>query len=234
MSAAQSAIIARLRMSYSPQARQHPTATGGGEQGWRAKAPRKGMVSFSLRLGAFGFRGRGPRSLPGEPLCLQTLTVVREGLLRDLVLSHCLLGIDLAKCLTRIALGFGDLFGRLKPVRRFCHFFTFSPSSTASRASLSALRRLWFAWNSGSAWLSDIVCLDESGWRARRSSSSATCCSADRFGLVICFFPSTRARPGGGSSVILPLQKHPYQENQGTNNPEEGLGHFQSFISLLP
>jgi len=117
--------------------------------------------------------------------------------------------------------------------RRLCLFlrmfalhlaFAFSPISTASRASLSALRRLWFAWNSGSAWLSDIVCLDESGWRARRSSSSATCCSADRFGLVICFFPSTRARPGGGSSVILPLQKHPYQENQGTNNPEEGLG----------
>ena len=69
------------------------------------------------------------------------------------------------------------------------HFpFAFSAISTASRASLSALRRLWFAWNSGSAWLSDIVCLDESGWRARRSSSSATCCSADRFGLIICFF----------------------------------------------
>jgi hypothetical protein len=33
--------------------------------------------------------------------------------------------------------------------------------------------------------------------------------------------PSSTA---GGSSVILPLQKHPYQENQGTNNPEEGLG----------
>src|SRR6266404_2845416 len=91
------------------------------------------MVSFSLRLGAFGFRGRGPRSLPGEPLCLQTLTVVRKCLLRDLVLSHCLLGVDLAKCLTRIALGFGDLFGRLKPVRRFCHFFAFSPISTSLR-----------------------------------------------------------------------------------------------------
>jgi hypothetical protein len=67
-------------------------------------------------------------------------------------------------------------------------------------------------------------CLDESGWRARRSSSSATCCSADRFGLIICFFPSAPGRPAGGSSVILPLQKHPYHENQGTNNPEEGLG----------
>src|SRR5207253_11359091 len=76
----------------------------------RRSAPKRGWASFSLRLGGFGFRGRGPRSLPCEPFCLQTLTVVREGLLRDLVLSHCLLGIDLAKCLTRIALGFG---GRL-------------------------------------------------------------------------------------------------------------------------
>jgi len=76
--------------------------------------------------------------------------------------------------------------------------FAFSPISTASRASLSALRRLWFAWNSGSAWLSDIVCLDESGWRARRSSSSATCCSADRFGLIICVFPSAPALQAGG------------------------------------
>jgi hypothetical protein len=180
--------------------------------------------SFSLRLGDFGFRGRGARSLPFEPLCLQTLTVVRECLLCNLVLSHCLFGVDLAKCLTRIALGFGGRLWWLKPARRLCHFFAFSPISTASRASLSALRRLWFAWNSGSAWLSDIVCLDESGWRARRSSSSATCCSADRFGLIICFFPSAPGRPAGGSSVILPLQKHPYQENQGTNNPEEGLG----------
>src|SRR5438876_128620 len=91
------------------------------------------MVSFSLRLGAFGFRGRGPRSLPGEPLCLQTLTVVREGLLRDLVLSQCLLGIDLAKCLTRIALGFGGRLWWLKPARRLCHFFAFSPISTRRR-----------------------------------------------------------------------------------------------------
>src|SRR5438093_10797984 len=177
------------------------------------------MVSFSLRLGAFGFRGRGPRSLPGEPLCLQTLTVVREGLLRDLVLSHCLLGIDLAKCLTRIALGFGDLFGRPKPVRRFCHFFTFSPSSTASRASLSALRRLWFAWNSGSAWLSDIVCLDESGWRARRSSSSASCCSADRFGLIICFFPSaeldSRRKLSNIASAKTPISGKPGHQYRG-------------------
>ena len=80
--------------------------------------------------------------------------------------------------------------GILAPFPIFHFPFAFSPISTASRASLSALRRLWFAWNSGSAWLSDIVCLDESGWRARRSSSSATCCSADRFGLIICFFPS--------------------------------------------
>src|SRR3954468_179477 len=49
--------------------------------------------SFSLRLGGFAFRGRWRRSLSCEPFFLQTLTVVRECLLRDLVLSHCLLGV---------------------------------------------------------------------------------------------------------------------------------------------
>src|SRR3954447_14264214 len=81
-------------------------------------------MSFLLRLGGFAFRGRGRRSLSCEPFFLQTLTVVRECLLRDLVLSHCLPGVNWTKCLTRIALGFGG---------RFCHFFTFSPSSTSRR-----------------------------------------------------------------------------------------------------
>ena len=67
------------------------------------------------------------------------------------------------------------------------HFFAFNPSSTASRACLSALKRLRFVWNSGSAWLSEIDRLDEIGLLARRSSSLATCCSADRFGLIIYF-----------------------------------------------
>jgi hypothetical protein len=31
------------------------------------------------------------------------------------------------------------------------HYFPFAFGSAASRASRSALRRLWFAWNSGSA-----------------------------------------------------------------------------------
>src|SRR6185369_4404426 len=92
--------------------------------------------------------------------------------------------------------------GILGPFPIFHFPFAFSPSSTASRASLSALRRLWFAWNSGSAWLSDIVCLDESGWRARRSSSSATCCSADRFGLIICFFPFSPSSTRRGRRLI--------------------------------
>jgi hypothetical protein len=43
------------------------------------------------------------------------------------------LGIDLAKCLTRIALGLGELFGWLNRARRLCHFFTFIPSSTSRR-----------------------------------------------------------------------------------------------------
>ena len=67
----------------------------------------------------------------------------------------------------------------------------------ASRASLSALRRLRFAWNSGSAWLSDIFCLNKIGLRALRSISSATCCSADRFILIICFLLSGQVRRDG-------------------------------------
>ena len=47
------------------------------------------------------------------------------------MLSHCLLGIDLAKCLTRIARGFGEVFGWLNLARRLCHSFTFSPSSAS-------------------------------------------------------------------------------------------------------
>jgi hypothetical protein len=66
--------------------------------------------------------------------------------------------------------------------------------SLASRSSRSALRRLWFAWNSGSAWLSDIVCLDASGLRALRAASSSTCSAAVRFGLIICFSPSVPVR----------------------------------------
>src|SRR5829696_8985212 len=87
-------------------------------------APAQQRARSFLRLGGFGFRGRGPRSLPCEPFCLQTLTVVRESLLRDLVLSHWLLGIDLAKCLMCIALGFGGRLECLNPARRLCHFFT--------------------------------------------------------------------------------------------------------------
>ena len=34
-------------------------------------------------------------------------------------------------------------------------------------------------------WLSAIVCLDVRGWRALRSASSATCCSADLFSMLI-------------------------------------------------
>jgi hypothetical protein len=86
---------------------------------------------------------------------------------------------------------------RLARQRRFASHFPFTFSSAFSRASRSALRRLWFSWNSGSAWLSDIVCLDASGLRAFRSASSATCCSADRLpagrGPVISPSPSALA-----------------------------------------
>ena len=65
-----------------------------------------------------------------------------------------------------------------------------SPSEPSLAASRSALRRLWFRSNSGSAWLSDIFCLDASEWSALRSASSAIRCSAVRFGLIIWFLPS--------------------------------------------
>ena len=76
--------------------------------------------------------------------------------------------------------------------------------SSASRASRSALRRLWFCWNSGAAWLSDIFCLDVSGCSALRSASSATCCSADLFSLLIV---SSLApdRPGRRNSLYRPV-----------------------------
>jgi hypothetical protein len=50
------------------------------------------------------------------------------------------------------------------------------------------LRRLRFSSNLGSAWLSVIFCLDVNGWSALRSDSSATCCSAVRFGLSFRFY----------------------------------------------
>ena len=45
------------------------------------------------------------RRLPRQPLGLQPLAIVGKCLLRDLVLSHRFLGIDLAKCLTGFSLG---------------------------------------------------------------------------------------------------------------------------------
>jgi hypothetical protein len=66
----------------------------------------------------------------------------------DFVLRHCLLGIDLAKRLTRIALGFGGRLGWLNPARRLCHFFTFSPSSTSRRMASERVGSSSFGWRS--------------------------------------------------------------------------------------
>jgi hypothetical protein len=44
-----------------------------------------------------------------------------------------------------------------RPSNDYSFPFAFSP---ASRSNRSALRRLWISWNSGSAWLSAIVCLE--------------------------------------------------------------------------
>src|SRR5271156_5135041 len=64
--------------------------------------------------------------LPGQPLGLEPLPVGIKCPLCNLMLSHCLLGIDLAKCLTRLALRFGDWLGRFKLAGCLCHFFAFS------------------------------------------------------------------------------------------------------------
>src|SRR6202140_3535304 len=74
------------------------------------------------------------RGLSCQPLGLEPLAIVGKRLLRDVVLSHCLFGINLAKCLARIALRFGDPLGcGFKLARCLCHFFAFSPSSTRRR-----------------------------------------------------------------------------------------------------
>jgi hypothetical protein len=88
-----------------------------------------------------------------------------------------------------------------------------------------------------SAWLSDIVCLDATGLRALRSASSATCCSAGPFGLIIWVFTSApalqvgawleketewygqpmRARPDGRSRTF---QLHRNVERRGVREHE--------------
>src|SRR4029077_8331963 len=88
---------------------------------------------FDLLLGLSFIRydRRHPGGLPRQPLGLEPLSVGRKCLLCNLVLSHCLSGIDLAKRLTGFALRFADWLGWFKFARCFCHFF--SPSSTRRR-----------------------------------------------------------------------------------------------------
>src|SRR5579859_6027766 len=85
-----------------------------------------------LGLGLFGC-GRCPSSLADKPLSLEPFPVSGKCFLRDLVLSHCLFGFDLTKCLTRVALRLGHRLGRLKLARCLCHSFAFSPISTSRR-----------------------------------------------------------------------------------------------------
>ena len=68
------------------------------------------LFALPLRLG-FLRCDRRPGSLPRQSLGLETLPVSVECLLSDVVLSQCLFGIDLAKCLARVALRFGDRLG---------------------------------------------------------------------------------------------------------------------------
>jgi len=90
---------------------------------------------FSL-LG-LGFLGRDRRlgGLPLQPLSLKPLPVGSKCLLRNPMLRHCRFGIELAKCLTRFALRFGDRLGWLNLARCLCHFFAFSASSKSRRCT---------------------------------------------------------------------------------------------------
>src|ERR1700746_1800358 len=78
------------------------------------------LTSLLLGLGSLS-RDWRPGSLPRQPLCLETLPVCVECFLSDLVLSHCLFGLDLAKCVTRFALHFGDRLMWSKFARCLCH-----------------------------------------------------------------------------------------------------------------
>ena len=98
-----------------------------------------GQCHLAFDLLALVLGGRRPSGLPCEPLCLQALAVVRKRLLSDLVLGHCLFGINLTECLTRFALSFADRFRLLKFARRLCHFFAFSPISTSRRMASGRL-----------------------------------------------------------------------------------------------
>ena len=90
---------------------------------------RPGGDGFLTLLG-LGFlnRGRRPGGSRVSRSPLEPLAVGGKCLLCNLVLSHCLFGIDFAKCFTRIALHFGDWLGWFKLARCRCHFFTLSPS----------------------------------------------------------------------------------------------------------
>jgi hypothetical protein len=86
------------------------------------KAAREGLFDLLFSLGLLGGRNLRPGGLPRQPLGLETLPVCMKRILTDLVLAHCLFGIDLAKCLARIVLGFGDWLGWFELGRCLCHF----------------------------------------------------------------------------------------------------------------
>jgi hypothetical protein len=74
------------------------------------------LTYLLLGLGFLGCNRR-PGGLPRQLLGLEPLPVGRKCPLCNLVLSHCRFGINTAKCLTRIALRFGDRLGWFKLAR---------------------------------------------------------------------------------------------------------------------
>src|SRR5947207_1785246 len=104
----------------------------------RKAAPKGDRFLTRLLLLGLGFLGRHWRfgGLPCQPLGLEPLPVGIKCLLCKFVLSHCLFGIDLAKCLTRRALRVGDRLRWFKLARCLCHFFTLSPGYRRRMACL--------------------------------------------------------------------------------------------------
>lgn len=79
--------------------------------------------SLALRLGLLFWR-RARCGFPRQPLCLQPLSILSEGLLGERVLGHCLHCIDLAEGLACFTLRFADWLRRLVLTKCLCHLFS--------------------------------------------------------------------------------------------------------------
>jgi hypothetical protein len=98
-----------------------------------ATSPINGFIFVSFRL-VLGFRGRCRRGLSCEPLGFQTLAVLRECCLGDLMLVHCRFGVPLTERPTRFPLGPADLLRWCISARRLHHFLAFGRALPEARS----------------------------------------------------------------------------------------------------